>query len=284
MARPPQARPLCRIAPWILGLLALAAACGGRVTSTSPPLAPAHPESLAKVPLYFVPGEAMLWEVRYMGVLVGRARLAVGQPGTEDGRSVIAVSAEAQTDGIVEMARAARDVMESHLDVALGVPARSFSELKLRGKHVRIDARRQGTRPVADIFIERVGGRHQRRERRLPEGRVHDALSSFLTLRGWTPAVGSSTTLVTLGGERLWRSTLLHVALETLDTPFGTRTARRIEGHAMRLARDLSPDPKRTRSFTMWLSDDPERLLLRLVADTEYGQVEMRATGYFPPG
>ena len=66
--------------------------------------------------------------------------------------------------------------------------------------------------------------------------------------------------------------------------PLGSRAAVRVTGVSTKLTTSLSPDTKtQPRTFTVWFSNDTERIPLRVVAHTEYGDVEVRATSYTAP-
>ena len=228
-------------------------------------------------PLFFIPGETMQWDVRFMGVEVGRAGLAVGRPGTVDGRRVLSVIGQGEAAGLLRVAQSAHDSITSWIDLDTQTPLRTESELLLRGKHVRVEADRQPDQKVSLVVEKLHEKRTSRRTKRLPPGRVHDGLSSLLAIRGWSAEEGAQGTIVTLGGARLWRTTLTVAGRDRIEALGDKHDAIRIDGQSVRLDEQLRPDTSKRRSFTVWLSDDDQRILLRFKAKTEYGNVEMRA-------
>ena len=55
----------------------------------------------------------------------------------------------------------------------------------------------------------------------------------------------------------------------------------RYDGEGVRILRDGSPDPASDRRrFSMWISDDADRVPVRLVAHTDYGDIRMDLVDY----
>ncbi|HEY0195593.1 MAG TPA: DUF3108 domain-containing protein, partial [Kofleriaceae bacterium] len=66
-----------------------------------------------------------------------------------------------------------------------------------------------------------------------------------------------------------------------IGSVIGHRKAMRFTGEAYHTQHDLSPaTPRPARTFSVWLSDDADRVPLRLTATTELGEITMDLTEY----
>ena len=113
---------------------------------------------------------------------------------------------------------------------------------------------------------------------------VHDAHSAMADLRHWRPQLGAQRSVFIIGGRRLWRIDLTAANAEVVGTALGNRKAQRLNGKAYRARGDLSVDtgpPGRT--FSVWISDDGDRVPLRVTAETELGSVEIDLQEYNRP-
>ena len=114
--------------------------------------------------------------------------------------------------------------------------------------------------------------------------KLHDAHSAMAQLRGWKAAPGTVRSVHVIGGRRLWRVDVKYVGEETIGTATGNRHAVIYEGVSFRAKRDLAPETnKPSRTFRVWLSDDADRVPLKVVANTELGEVVMQLTDYSRP-
>jgi hypothetical protein len=69
-----------------------------------------------------------------------------------------------------------------------------------------------------------------------------------------------------------------------LDGDGAARPAIRIDGVARRIEDDGRPRAGQgPRNLTVWLSDDTDRVLLRMEADTDLGRCALELTSYKPP-
>ena len=276
-----------RLAMSLVGLC-LVGACAHREPVPPPAAgASARPRavSLDEGEPYFVAGEQMTWNLTFLGLEGGRARLAVGEPGELDGRKVIAVVAEAEASGIVailESAQKARDSVSSWVDLASGLPARTETDTEFKGHRFRVEAARPSGEH-ANLEIWGDAGSETRRAMRLPP-RTHDTISALLLLRSWAAPTGARVDVFTLGGVRLWRTSLHVVGREALDTPLGHRETVRIDAVSVRLTPSFAVEPKMpARTFTIWFSEDEDRVPLRMDFKTEFGDIGLEATSYRAP-
>jgi hypothetical protein len=79
----------------------------------------------------------------------------------------------------------------------------------------------------------------------------------------------------------LWRMQWTLAGPETLTTTLGNLPALRIDALARRLGRDgATPLEGPPRQISLWISDDADRVPLRLVARTDYGAITMEIVDY----
>ena len=103
-------------------------------------------------------------------------------------------------------------------------------------------------------------------------------------IRGWRPAPGTTRSVFIVGGRRLWRVDVRFVGTETIGTELGNRRAIHIDGAAFRARPNMGLESsKPTRTFSVWLSDDADRVPLKMVGHTELGDVTMDLTEYNRP-
>lgn len=271
----------------VIACLGLGAACGARdggivAQPTTLPV-PQGPVALDQAPPYFVAGESMTWEVTFLGVTGGRARLAVGAPGMIDGHRVIEVVAQAESAGVLAAIKRMRDSVESRIDLASGLPTLTESEVELKDKTLAVSATRRVGEAIVDLVVRRGVGRVVRSTRTLPAIATHDPVSAILRLRGFRAPEGTRAVFHTLGGLRVWQTELLVAGVEDIDGPLGKRAALKMTGISRRMTGPHLDAKHKPRSFTVWLSDDDARVPLRIEAHTELGDIVVTATSHEVP-
>lgn len=262
------------------------AGCGG--TSNGGPVtdAPAPPGPLvrlAELAPFYHPGETMVWEVSLHGVVGGEAVLAVGDPGSFDGRRAIMVRSRVETVGAAAVVRKVRDEVSTHVDLDTGRPIAHQADLLFGDKHTVLETEFLADGYRLEYARNGASPRHNRQTVAAADV-IHDGHSVVGALRAWEPEPGARVYFYGLGGKRLWRNTLHFAGRETVTTAMGTYPALRIDGMARRLTSRLDNDPKKKpRYFSVWISDDAERLPLRVTAKTEYGDVQVELIDYQRP-
>ena len=110
---------------------------------------------------------------------------------------------------------------------------------------------------------------------------VYDAHTAMAQLRGWKASAGATRTVYVIGGRRLWRVDVTYAGEETIGSALGNRRAIRFEGKSYRAKPNMEVEStKPARTFTVWLSDDADRVPLKVVAATELGDISMELTEY----
>src|SRR5262249_37094178 len=132
-----------------------------------------------------------------------------------------------------------------------------------------------------DICAPRCGADGLHKAQRLPVVETYDPLSAVLALRAWQGRPGARVMIYSLGGSRLWKNAFTVAGTDELDGPLGRRRALRILGVSTRITPALEDDRKaQPRTYTLWLSDDAQRIPMQIVAHTELGDITARATSY----
>jgi len=142
-------------------------------------------------------------------------------------------------------------------------------------RHYQVDYAGGGYSYVYDNGgIERRTGVNE-----VPEGaEPHDMHSAMLLLRSWRPRLEEAAYFYAVLGRRPWRVDVSSRGAEMIKLGDEPRLTYRIDGVAVRL------DPPGTegtapKRFSLWLSEDADRVPLRMVADASFGQVTMTLTG-----
>jgi hypothetical protein len=268
-----------------LGGLGGLGCAGAEATALAP--TPAPRPAAAPVEIGLNPGETMAFEVRLAGLVAGEAQLAVGQLGDYQGHRAVVVKSRAATAGAAAMIRHIADEATTVIDLDTGRPL-ALDTVVEQGDS-RTTASAKFTANVADITYAR-SDEHAPHHLRVDFGRgaaasagiqVHDAHSAMAQLRGWRPTPGTRRTVFVVGGRRLWRIDVTYAGQDTIGSAIGNRRAIRFFGESYRARPDFSPEtPRPTRTFTVWLSDDADRVPLKVAARTELGDVVMNLTEY----
>lgn len=142
-------------------------------------------------------------------------------------------------------------------------------------RHYQVDYRSGAYAYVYDNGgVERRTGVNE-----VPEGaEPHDMHSALLLVRAWRPRLDEKAHFYVVLGRRPWRVDVTSRGPEMIKLGEQPRLTYRIDGVAMRLD---PPGAKGTppKRFSMWLSEEADRVPLRMVADASFGQVTMTLTG-----
>lgn len=267
-----------RRASLVLGLAWVAACAGADAMTSQPPAAATAAESVSSLGLH--PGESMAFEVRLAGVLAGEAQLAVGQPGQLDGRNVLLVRSRAATAGAAALIKKISDEATTVLDLDTGLPISLDSQISNNAKTMTASARFAGA--TAEVTYQRnTDTAPKTLKLKFGTTTVYDGHTAMAQIRGWKAVRGDTRTVFVIGGRRLWRIDMTYAGEESIGSALGNRRAIRFEGKSFRARPNMSIEPgKPTRSFTVWLSDDGDRVPLKVVASTELGDIVMDLTEY----
>lgn len=261
-----------------------AAACGGAAgdLNAQAPTLPPGPVDADDAIVGFAPGEQLAFEVRLAGVLAGEAQFAAGKPGTVDGRRAIAVSSIIKSAGAFALIKEVKDDVTSIIDLERMRPMRTTSDVVFGSR--RYHAETEFSDHGAIIQYTPQGESTRSLVYDFGEAVVHDAHSSMALIRTWTAEPGERIALWVIGGRRLWRTEIWVVGTEVIGTRMGNQSAIRLDGTSVRSRPDLSAEPnKKPRTFSVWLSDDADRVPLRFSASTELGEIVIELVAYERP-
>ena len=264
--------------PWLLLLLAGCAA--GAEAMTLPAQSRPSAAATASNEVGLNPGESMSFEVRLGGVLAGQAELAVGQIGRVDGHRAVVVKSRAETVGAAALFKRIVDEATTVIDMDSGRPMQLDTLVEQDHQTTTAQAKFAGS--IANVTYER-SDEPKPHTMRIDFGQmtVHDTHSAMAQLRGWRAAPGTTKTVFVVGGRRLWRVDVKYVGEETIGSALGNRRAVKYTGASFRARPNFGVESdKPTRTFSVWLSDDADRVPLKMTAQTELGEVSMDLTEY----
>jgi hypothetical protein len=228
------------------------------------------------------PGEAFTFKFSVGPVEGGRARMSVGKPVAERGKRVVWAHGQAETTAFIKLLARVQDDYTVAVDTGNLLPLTvRETERGLRERKISsvVDGR------TADVDYWSPEKQHKGR-RHLPRI-VRDPLSGYFALRALGLDDGQKIGLDVLDGAALWRVALTvkrgeKVRVDSDGAGAAARAAIRIDGVATRIDDGGRPRGTPPRSMTIYLSDDADRVLLRLEADTELGRCALELTSYQP--
>lgn len=263
-------------------LIALAGCAAADAMTTSPAQKPpAGSVQASEVGLN--PGESMAFEVRIGGVLAGEAQLAVGEVGEFEGHRAVVVKSRANTAGAAALLKRIVDEATTVIDMDTGRPLQLETNVEQGSKRTTATARFNG--PVAEVTYTRNDDPEPHTYRlNFGTNTVHETHSAMAQVRGWRPQPGTMKSVFVVGGRRLWRVDVKYVGGETIGTALGNRRTVKYEGSSYRARADFKVESTTAaRTFTVWLSDDGDRVPLKVVAHTEIGDLTVDLTEYNRP-
>jgi hypothetical protein len=263
----------------VVATWAAPAGCAGADAMALPPIPAARPPGPAgEVGLHA--GESMAFEVRLAGIMAGEAQLAVGELGDYEGHRAVVVKSRAATAGAAALVKHIVDETTTVIDMETGRPL-ALDTLVEQGA-TRTTATARFTDNIADITYIRSDEKAPHKLKiNFGKVTVHDAHSAMAQLRGWRAAPGTTRSVFVVGGRRLWRVDVTYVGEDTIGSAIGNRRAVRFTGESYRTRRNVPTETEqRSRTFSVWLSDDADRVPLKVTARTELGEIVMDLTEY----
>lgn len=246
--------------------------------------APSKPNAVAaNSELGLNPGETMAFEVSLGGIVAGEAQLAVGQLGDFEGKPAIVVTSRAATVGAADLLKHVVDEATSVIEVATGRPLKLDTNAETGDKQLTSHAVFTATR--VEATYKRSDDAHPRTFK-IDSGKqqVYEGHSAMAQLRGWRPSAGTTKSIFIVGGRRLWRVDVKLVGYETVGSALGNRRAVHFEGASYKARGNLTIESdKPGRTFQVWLSDDADRVPLKVTASTELGDIALTLTDYQRP-
>lgn len=251
--------------------------------TASPPTATTATVATASEELGIHPGETMAFEVKLGGVLAGEAALAVGDVGDFEGKRALVVRSRANTAGAAALIKRISDEATTVIDMDSGRPLHLETAVQHGNRLTTAQAKFVGN--TADVTYKRSGDPNPHSFKlNFGTHTVHDTHSAMAQVRGWRATPGTVRQVYVVGGRRLWRVDVKYLGTETLGTAVGNRRAIKFEGASFRARPNFTVEgAKPQRRFTVWLSDDADRVPLKVLGHTELGDITVELTEYARP-
>lgn len=265
--------------PWALVAVLAVVGCGGAVGELDAivPTAPA-PEALTAVHV----GEKMRFEVRVAGILAGEASFSTVSVDDTATPPTALLASTIRSAGALALVKDVRDDATTTLDLDGLRPLATTSAVRANPRDYDAETRFVDGRVTIDF--RPLTGDPQRLVYDFGTDVAHDAHSAMATMRVWQAPPGTRRTLWVLGGRRIWKVDVTMGPTEVLNVYGGNQQLQRIDGVATRAFPNRALDTKRKpRTFTVWMSDDADRVPFRISAGTELGDVVVDLVDYFRP-
>jgi hypothetical protein len=272
-----------------LTILLIAACSGPSTTTTIPiqdPTTTAAPWGTGK-PLV-TPGERMTYRLKLKGIELAEYTLAIGgQPTELDGKQTLIVEGHAKSTGIANLVTKVDDHFTSWIDIETGRPHRfQVAELATGSdknvEHTIVDfAKREGD--TVPVSFQIADGEPAPEPQKVTQKDVWDYNAFLVALRAWEGPDGATISTEVFRSRYLWKIDVKVHGRQKLLTELGELPALRFDGHAVKLTRDGAKFPDTDeRDFSVWISDEGDRVPLKNTARTDYGDIEMVITDYQP--
>lgn len=237
---------------------------------------------MAKPPLA-TPGERMLYRVSIHGFELAEYSIAVGEMTTVDATEVVVIQSHARTTKVAAMLKPIDDLFTSWISTNDGRSVRFVSSERASKDDDRKEVTEART-AAGTVSLSVTRGAETVAETQTVAGHGGHDLNSFLIfLRGWDGEPGAHLDADVVRSRYVWRVRVKVIEYENLSTVLGNLPVARYDGEGVRLVRDGTLDPTSdTRRFSIWLTDDADRVPVKLVARTDYGDVKMELLSYMP--
>jgi len=227
------------------------------------PVASLKSESRSLALPFFV-GEELLFEVRWMGLLAGSARMAVSDQVTKDGHDVYHIRSLAESSPFFSLFYSVRDLGETFVDAR-----------ELYPWYFRLD-QREGSRSAQHTvaFDQQRGiatytkNQEIAREVKVPVG-VQDSLSSFYVLRTLPLHVGQAIHLNTFSNGKTYDVEVQILRREKVEAYWGT-----VEALVVRPLMRFQEILRQKGEVLIWVTDDERRLPIRMKTAIKVGSIE----------
>lgn len=282
----------------VLATVSLSFGCRGAASlppTSRPASLTAATENAAKdttlpvAPPFARPGERLGYSIALHNIEVAAFTLQVGELTEFAGRKAVAVAGAAQSIGMAAMLEKVDDRFVSIVDAETGRPLQ-FSSHEGEGAggedgvvaaETRFYQARDGAVPVLLAHAAPAHGQAAQESQRIA-GELWDMNSFLLALRSCENQPGARFVVDVVRSRFAWRARVQQRGRELVDTPLGRFAAVRFDGVSEKLLRDGSVNSEEQRKFSIWISDDADRVPIALVARTYLGDVKMMVSDYTP--
>jgi len=274
--------PVCHFA-----VAVLLAGCGGN-TATTPIFDPTTTVApwAAGGPFVTI-GERMTYRLSLKGFELASYTLAVGDIQELDDKQTVIVEGHAKSVGLANIVAKVDDRFTSWIDTTNGRPRRFQTAEYATGsdtnvEHAIIDfAKRTGDHVPVSFQLNDTPATPE--PQKVSQADVWDYNAFLVALRAWEAPAGAKISTEVFRSRYLWKIDVTVRGKERLLTELGELPAVRFDGHAVKLTREGTRFPDTDeRDFSIWISDEGDRVPLKNTAKTDYGDIEMVIVDYAP--
>jgi hypothetical protein len=219
-------------------------------------------------PTPFAAGERMSFTINYLGMRMGTASITVG----ERRGALVPVELEAHTTGLAGAVYGFKERLISNIDPDTGLPGSFVLDTNERGwkHHDTTDYDRAAGKA---LYVER-GKTTSKQMVPLPPGAL-DFVALVFQLRRMPLEAGDRHTFPVLAGDEVHDVVTEVMGRETVRTSVGTFVALKI-----RIPTGFTGNFSERNPTYLWLSDDAERIVVRLSTDFSFGGALAELTSY----
>jgi len=247
---------------------------GGNAGESFPPRAP-----------FVTPGERMSYRLTMHQLEVATFTVAVGEPDQLAGRDVVVVQSGVQSSQLISWVKKVEDNFTSWIDATTSRPVLFRSAELATANDPTVEVTDSETHRLEDgafpVRISRAGTETSVDHQKVGAAPLFDLNGFLIALRTWEVPKGTSATADVIRSRFIWRTDVTMAGFENLVTELGELPALRIDGVSQRVGRDGALDPKSDRRrYSLWISNDADRVPLAIVARTDYGDLRMDIVEY----
>jgi hypothetical protein len=254
-------------------LLALLLSCACGLTPKPSPAEPTDVVAAGTVagPMLYA-GERFEVHAATSGVTLASLSLEVAPPCRFKGEEMLPVIAHAERKGIASAFASGHIDSTSFLEVQERMP---------RFQYTHVERTKRSYDLATEWLVDGYRHRHQIVGRKVrdktvslpPDMLVYEPLSAVGAMRTWSGQLGAQDAVHVLMGRRLWRLDLHVAEHDSVWIGDESRQAVRIDGIARRVMTRQLKTGRAVRKWSLWVSDDAQRLPLRATIETRKQRV-----------
>ncbi len=219
-------------------------------------------------PLAFAPGERLVYDLSYMGMISGIGVMEVMEKITMNGRAVYPVVSTAQSNDFISLFYPVDDRVESYIDVE-GLYSHHLNVRQRQGKK-----RREKTIDFDQIAHRAIQTKNNKQEIFEVPPQVQDMLSSLYFFRTQGALrVGTSTFIDVYEDEKSWRLEIRALGRERVTTPVGVFDTMKVQALVQYQGIFLDKG-----DVFIWVTDDVRHIPVRIHSKIKIGTITATLT------
>lgn len=212
-----------------------------------------------------------------LGLELAALSMGVGEVAPLDTKQAVVVQAVAESVGLAARVKPVRVELSSWIDIATGLPLLFRASEPPEVVEARFTQLADKKFPIST----QLGDQPEKIELQTTNGQPLEMLGVLLVLRSWDAKLGASRVFEAVRSSYMWRMQATLVARESIATDLGELPTVKFDAVSRRLMRDGSIDQgTAARKFSVWISDDADRVPLLMVAETDYGDIRIEIVDY----